>query len=202
MFNIFIHVFLKFFFIFIPFCVLSTFLSLTQPYEQKLRKTLAIKIGISSVVMTLVLYIFGSHIFELFGINLDSFRIGTGILLMLTAINLINGDQDDEVDIKKKKDPNSIIMVPMVTPVICGPAVIGAIIVMAKESVGITKSIVEMSAVIFAIFIMTIMLYMSSVAEKILSKRGLLVLSKMSGLILSAISAQMIMSGVVNFFKG
>ena len=83
--EIFISTFLKIFFLMTPFFVLTMFLTITQDATIRQRKALAIKVTISVTIISLILLFFGKHIFSIFGITLDAFRIGAGALLFLTA---------------------------------------------------------------------------------------------------------------------
>ncbi|MGB1227258.1 MAG: MarC family protein, partial [Poseidonibacter sp.] len=90
----FISTFLKIFVIMTPFFVLSVFITVTNEASKKEKKDLAIKVTISVIVMSLILLFFGKHIFSIFGITLDAFRIGAGALLFLSAVDLVKGNKD------------------------------------------------------------------------------------------------------------
>lgn len=78
---------LKFFFLLTPFFGLSMFISMTSDCPSRERRALALRVALSAGVIGLVIFFFGGAIFRLFGITVDAFRIGTGILLMLTSIS-------------------------------------------------------------------------------------------------------------------
>ena len=64
-----------------PFFALTVFLTVTQEATTKEKKTLAVKVTVSIIISSLILLFFGKHIFSVFGITLDAFRIGAGALL-------------------------------------------------------------------------------------------------------------------------
>jgi multiple antibiotic resistance protein len=76
--DFFISTFLKLFFLMTPFFVLTMFLTMTKDATKEERKALALKVTMSVTIASLVLLFFGKHIFTLFGITLDAFRIGAG----------------------------------------------------------------------------------------------------------------------------
>ena len=92
--EIFFSTFLKMFFIMTPFFVLSVFLTVTNDATIKEKHTLAIKVTISVIIICLILLFFGKHIFSIFGITLDAFRIGAGALLFISAVELVHGSKD------------------------------------------------------------------------------------------------------------
>ncbi|MBP5755926.1 MAG: MarC family protein, partial [Clostridia bacterium] len=112
---------LKFFFLFTPFFALSMFLAMTADREPKERRTLAHRVAFATFVIAGSLLFFGPFIFRVFGITVDAFRIGAGILLLLTAISLMN---PKVVAAGKDED---ISVVPLAMPVIVGPASCGAL---------------------------------------------------------------------------
>ncbi|NJK98056.1 MAG: MarC family protein [Bacteroidales bacterium] len=182
---------------FTPFFVLSTFLSLTNSFSENEKKKTAVKVTIAVMIISIVLYFAGNQIFEVFGITLNSFRIGTGALLFLSAVNLIQ-DKGQETDKPQRHD---VAVVPLAIPVTVGPATTGTLLVMGVETQGFLQNLLGILAVCLAVITVGILLYLSGRIEKMLKKQGLSILSKLTGLILAAISAQMIMMGVLGFLK-
>ncbi|AXH10830.1 hypothetical protein CP960_08870 [Malaciobacter halophilus] len=195
----FISIYLKMFFIMTPFFVLSVFLTVTNESTVKQRHALAIKTTISIIIMSLVLLFFGQHIFAVFGITLDAFKIGAGALLFLTAVELVKGNKDkQEINNKSVLD---LAVVPLAIPVTMGPGTIGVLLVMGAEFNTFAKLMTGSLALVTAIFTIGVMLYLSSHIEKIIGKQGLMVISKITGLFLAALSAQIIFSGIKSFLN-
>ncbi|MFA9373464.1 MAG: MarC family protein [Poseidonibacter sp.] len=195
--EIFISTFLKMFFIMTPFFVLSVFLTVTKEATISERKALAIKVTISVIIMSLILLFFGKHIFSVFGITLDAFRIGAGALLFLSAVDLIKGSKDSG----KVEDKNisELAVVPLAIPVTIGPGTIGILLVMGASFKTKTALISGSFALICAVLVIGLMLYSSTIIEKLVGKQGLLVISKITGLFLAALSAQIVFTGIKNF---
>lgn len=195
----FIATFLKIFFIMTPFFVLSVFLTVTNEATQNERRALAVKVTISVVIMSLVLLFFGKHIFAVFGITLDAFKIGAGALLFLSAVGLIYGNKDGH----KPSDQNlsELAVVPLAIPITIGPGTIGILLVMGAELNTFSKLLTGSLALICAILVIGLMLYLSSLIERFIGKEGLLIISKITGLFLAALSAQIMFSGIKSFLE-
>ncbi|MDT8428279.1 MAG: MarC family protein [Pseudomonadales bacterium] len=195
----FIATFLKMYFVMTPFFVLSVFLTVTNDAPTVERKQLAVKVTLSVIVISLVLLFFGGQIFAVFGITLDAFRIGAGALLFLSAVGLVN----DKKEGQKINDPklSELAVVPLALPITIGPATIGILLVMAAESTGLAEMAVESAALVCAILAIGLMLYYSSGIEKFIGKQGLSIVSKITGIILAALSAQIMFTGVKNFLE-
>ena len=195
--DLFISTFIKIFFIMTPFFVLTVFLTITNDATLIEKRKLAIKVTLSVVVISLVLLFFGEYIFKVFGITLDAFKIGAGALLFLTAVGLIYGNKDGQ----KPTDTNlsDLAVVPLALPITIGPGTIGVLLVIGAEFHTISKLIIGSLALLCAILLIGMMLYLSSIIEKFIGKDGLLIISKITGLFLAALSAQIMFDGIKSF---
>ena len=195
--EVFISTFLKIFFIMTPFFVLSVFLTVTNEASAEEKKSLAIKVTISVIIMSLILLFFGKNIFSIFGITLDAFRIGAGALLFLSAVDLVKGNKDKG----KIEDKNisELAVVPLAMPITVGPGVIGILLVMGASFKDTSSLVIGSSALVCAVIVVGFMLYSSSIIEKLLGKQGLVVVSKITGIFVAAISAQIMFTGIKNF---
>ena len=195
--EIFISTFLKIFFLMTPFFVLTMFLTITQDATIKQRKALAVKVTISVTIISLILLFFGKYIFSIFGITLDAFRIGAGALLFLTAIDLVKGtEQSSKIG---HKDISQVAVVPLSIPMIIGPGTTGILLVMGASFESSSAILMGSLSLLLAVLSIGLMLYTSSFLEKIIGKHGLQVISKITGLILAALSAQIVFTGIKNF---
>ena len=193
----FVNTFIKFFFLLTPFFALTMFLTMTDGMDNPARKKLAIKITVSVYVSCLILFLFGSEIFRIFGITIDAFRIGTGSLLFITAVGLVHSKASQTA----YNFEDDIAVVPLSIPIIVGPATIGAILVMGVEIETFKLKVIGLSALFTSIFFVGMMLYLASYLENVLKKKGLIIISKITGLILSALAAQLVFTGIKNFMK-
>lgn len=197
--DFFISTFLKMFFIMTPFFVLSVFLTITNEATLNEKRKLAVKVTFSVIVISLILLFFGQHIFKIFGITLDAFKIGAGALLFLTAVGLIYGNKDGQ----KLTDTNlsDLAVVPLALPITIGPGTIGVLLVMGAEFSSFSKLVLGSLALLCAIILIGTMLYLSSLIEKFIGKNVLLIISKITGLFLAALSAQIMFDGIKNFLN-
>ena len=186
----------KFFFLFTPFFALSMFLAMTAEKDEAERRVLAHRVALATIVIAGLLLFFGQVIFDLFGITVDAFRIGAGILLLLTAISLMNPK------VVVTKEGEDISVVPLAMPVIVGPASCGAIMVTSAELHTIGAKLMGFAALAVALIFIWVILLLGTWFERQLGKRGISILMRLTALILAALSAQMIMTGVCGFLKG
>lgn len=182
-----------------PFAVLSTFLAMTPRWTERERRMLVLRAMITVIIAGVTLFFGGSVIFSLFGINIDVFRIGGGVILMVCAISLIwgkAGAADDNGD-----DPgHDIAVVPIAIPMAVGPGTAAGLIVIGLENHGLWMTVSNLAALGFATALLAGLLLLGTRAERLLRRRGIAIITRLTGLFLSAIAAGMILDGVKSFF--
>ena len=195
--SLFVSQTLKFFFLLTPFFGLSMFISMTSDYTRRERMSLAMRVAFAAVAIGLILFFFGGHIFSLFGITVDAFRIGTGVLLMLTSISLMN----PRPEAANRDMRGDIAVVPLAFPIFIGPATTGALVVLSVDVSGIAAKTTVAFAWVAAVGCIGLMLLLAALLEHRLGHRGLGILMRLTALVLAALSAQMIMTGVQAFLS-
>ena len=182
---------IKLFALLTPPAALSAFLSGTQTYGGRRKRRTALRTGTAVFIVGTVLYFFGESLFSVFGFTLDAFRIGAGALLFLTSVALMSHTPDSPDE--------DISVVPLAIPICMGPASIGTLMVLGASAHSMTERIIGSAALFVASALITLMLLMANHVQRILGKTGLAVLSKLTGLLLAAIAAQVVFTGVKNF---
>lgn len=192
--SFFVSVWLKFFFLFTPFFALSMFLSMTAGYTEPQRRKLALQVSGAVGVCCLALFFFGNAIFSVFGITLDAFRMGAGALLFLSAVALVQANP-----VGAHPAEEDISVVPLAMPIIVGPATTGTLLVLGAEIADPFRKGLGCVALLLAVISVGTILLMASLIERAVGKRSLNILSKITGLVLAALAAQMIMTGIQHF---
>ncbi len=197
MLTLFINVFLKIFIILTPFFVISAFLALTKDVPQTERQKIAIKITLSVILTCFALFLFGGYIFALFGITLDAFRIGAGAILFLSAVSMIQG----KATVSPQESKEDVAVVPLAIPITVGPGTIGALLVMGAGLKTVGEKITASLALLCAVLAVGGLLIAAGRLEKFLGQQGLTILTKLTGLFVSAIAAQIFFTGLKNFLS-
>jgi len=192
---LFISLWIKLFFVLTPFFALTMFLSLTESYDEPRRRKLAMTVSAVVAAICLLLFFAGNQIFSLFGITLDSFRIGAGVLLMLSGIGLVHG----KAAAASAAAEDDVAIVPLAIPIIVGPATTGTLLVMGAEMSTVSGKAVGVLALLASVACIAAVLLAGSLIQRWLGIRGIAILSKLTGLILAALAAQMIMTGIQGF---
>jgi len=190
--NTFVSIWIKFFFLLTPFFVLSMFLALTHGLSEKQRRRLALRVTWAVVVASFALFFFGNAMFRVFGITVDAFRVGAGALLFLSAVDLVRGDPSS----RTMPQEGDIAVVPLAVPITIGPATTGALLVMGADVSSAAERAVGCAGLLAALLCVSGMLFAAASVERLIGKQGLIILSKLTGLVLAALAAQIVFTGV------
>jgi multiple antibiotic resistance protein len=188
-------VYLKMLVLYSPFFVLSCFISLTRGYSSKERKQLAWRVAIAAFIASVVLYLFGRGIFGVFGITADAFRIGAGSVLFISALSMAQGKSAVQTDNVQQ----DVTIVPLTIPLTVGPGTIGALLVMGVGQPEWSDKLLAIISIALASFTVGLVLYLSHRIERILGDQGLQIVSRLMGLFVCALAAQIIFTGIKGY---
>lgn len=190
---------IRFLFLLAPFFVVTMFLALTRGLPAQEKSSIIRRAIVSAIILGLLLFFAGPLLFNAIGITLNSFRIGAGCLLFLTAVSLVNSGTRSHATGLPDEDRDDVAVVPLAIPVMIGPATIGAIMVYGAELKAVPEVAGGLLGLVSGLLILAVLLHLSGYLEKALGKTGLNILSKVSGLILSAMAAEIVLTGIAGF---
>ena len=181
-----------------PFFVLSVFFSITGELTLNEKRILARRTATAVLMAAIVIYLFGGLLFQYLGITLNAFRIGAGLVLMLSGIELVR-----TTGVPKGRDvggDNDVSVVPLAIPVTLGPGTIGALLEMgAKEGVNLSTRINDCLAIAVASAVLFSVLFFADSLAKLLKGKGIVIVTKLTGMYLVALAAEIIFTGIKGF---
>lgn len=195
MLNLYVSLTIKLFVLVTPFFVTTVFLSMTEHMTRAQQQKVALRTTLAVAIISLILYYAGNPIFATLGITLDGFRIGGGSLLFLSAVTLVSGKRSAQ-EVAPDVD---FAVVPLAIPITIGPAAIGGLLILGAELDGLTEQIIGTAALLSACLGVGAVLFSARVLQKVLGSVGLSIMTKITGLILSAMAAQIVFTGIKNF---
>jgi multiple antibiotic resistance protein len=194
----FFNIYMKCFFLLTPFFVTSVFLSAADFLSPQERKLAALKTTAAIMGISVALFFFGKYIFQIFGISLDAFRIGAGGLLFISAIAIASGKKPAYLE----GDDGDFAVVPLAVPIAIGPGTIGAILVWgAAPDGGWKAACLPALAISLSGLTVGLMLFAAATAKKFIPEKVMSVLSRLMGLIIASMAAQLIFTGIRGFLK-
>ncbi|ABN06618.1 multiple antibiotic resistance (MarC)-related protein [Methanocorpusculum labreanum Z] len=155
--------------------------------------------GVAGVLM-LTFLIFNNLLFDLLGIELESFKVAGGIILFILGLQIVLGLEiggssagHKSLESSDRIGKKSMAGVIIGTPVMCGPGTITTVMILGAQD-GIILTLV---AVILALFCIWLILIFSAQIKKLLGETVLVILSKIVGLLLTAIAVHTIWTGIL-----
>jgi len=183
-----------------PLTAVPTFLAMTARDAPEVRRQMARR-GAWTCFITLTAFALGgSLIFRLFGITLGAFKIAGGVLIGLTALDMVQArrSQQKETPIEKAEgiEKEDVGIMPLGVPMLAGPGAISTVMVLA----GASKSAVTTAGLYAAIALTALVCYLTLAAamrvEQRLGQTGMRILTRLMGLVLCAIAVQFIVDGI------
>ena len=204
-FSFFIYSFTSLFIIMNPIGLVPLFYIWTSDYTIKEKLTLLKKSAIVVILTLMTFAFFGGAIFKFFGITLDSFKVAGGILILKIAWDMLHAQiSKTRHNLKENEEPilvEDIAVVPMAIPLLAGPGSITTSIILMEHSITTYDTLIIIFSIILATVVSVIILYLSDNIAKILKVSGIKAIVRIMGLILAAISIEIISSGVFGLIK-
>ena len=186
-----------------PIGLAPVFVALTQGMAPKKRKTIALRACVIAFVILSLFGLMGESVLSFAGISMPAFQIAGGILLFITAFEMLfelrgkrRSDKGEEIE-EDDRDPS---VFPLSIPLIAGPGAITSMILLTND---VQNNIWQLTGVFCAMFIVIftvmVLFMMAALIEKILGKTGILVVSRVLGMLLAALAVQFILNGLTGF---
>ena len=195
---LFTSVFVTLFVIMDPVGTIPIFLSLTGGRSPQVSRRLAWQAVLVSFGVISAFAFFGQQILSYLHISLPALQCAGGLLLLLVALELLTGKEAEQTAVAE----TNVALVPLGTPLLAGPGAIVATMVFSKQ-VDDFKQFAAVGLGVIAVHV-TIWLAMrySLPILRLIRESGVLLVTRIAGLLLSAIAVQMVANAVRAFIAG
>ena len=189
------EVFVTLFVIMDPLGSVPLFLGLTGGRTDRTRRRLAAQAVAVSLCVITVFAVLGQQILHFLGIGVPALQGAGGLLLLIVALELLTDRGDDPSEVK---DVN-VALVPLGTPLLAGPGAIVAVIVFVQQADRV-QEFVAIALGIVAIHVSVYLALRFSVSiTRVIREAGIVLLTRIAGLLLSAIAVQLVADSVRAF---
>ena len=189
-----------------PIGVIPFFIHFTQGFDRQQRQRTIRIAAISACVVIGVSAVAGLKIIEFFGISLASFQVGGGLLLLMSALQMLNAQpaesrKGDLSDGSERADAGaSIAIVPLTIPLLTGPATISTMVIYAEK----TKHWWQLGVLVLYGVVIGVAVWiafsLSGRIARVLGKTGINVMTRLMGLLLAALAVEVMSDGLVKLF--
>ena len=181
-----------------PLGSVPIFLGLTSGRTDKVRRRLAWQAVLTAGVVIGVFAVFGQSILNYLGITVPALQGAGGLLLLLVALELLTGRAGGGP--AEVRDVN-VALVPLGTPLLAGPGAIVATIVFARGAHGAAGILAVIAGLLAVHLVLYASLRFSVVLVRVIKDTGISLLTRVFGLLLSAIAVQLMADSIRAFVE-
>jgi multiple antibiotic resistance protein len=185
------------------------FLAITDGMSSSDRRRVAVRATITATGILGLFYFTGQTVLNVLGISVSAFRVAGGILLFLIAIEMIFGKRQERKSETAEKAMesaeahhatiNELAIFPLAIPLISGPAAISAIILLSSQAPD-TLTYAGLGGVILIILVSCLGAFLlAERIERALGDTAQLVITRLLGVLLAALSVQFVADGILAF---
>jgi multiple antibiotic resistance protein len=196
--------FLTLFVVVDPVGIVPAFLALAGGRADAEQRRLASKAVAVAAGLLLVFALFGARLLQHLGISLDAFRVAGGILLFLTAVEMVLAQRERETEEEEAEalSTRDIAVFPLAIPFIAGPGSLASVMILAGEGRSRPFGLpTVVAATLLVIALCYVALRLASPLRRLLRRTGVNVVTRVLGILLAALAVQYVADGVRGFLK-
>lgn len=183
-----------------PIGTAPLFLALTQGMDTAKRRAIGVRACIIAAILLALFGVAGEDFLRFIGISMPAFQIAGGILLFLTALDMLfdrrtqrRRDHADEGDGAPADDPS---VFPLAMPLIAGPGAMASMVLLIGDAGRTAQGVALVTAVMLVVILLVFLAFLSAgLIERLLRRTGTMVVTRLFGLLLAALSVQFVLNG-------
>jgi multiple antibiotic resistance protein len=191
-----------------PLAIVPFFIHYTQGFSRAQRRRTVWTASFTAFLVIAISALLGLQVLEFFSISLASFQVGGGLLLLISAMNMLNAQPAEaksnthemEDGAQKAAMGASIAVVPLTIPLLTGPATISTVVIYAERA----QTLLQLSALVgygVVIGLATALCFaLADPIARVLGKTGINVMTRLMGLILAALAVEVMALGLTKLF--
>ena len=161
--------------------------------ETKIAKTVAFTVF---VALTSAIF-FGEQLLVFFGVSLESFKICGGLLLLILAIDMMQGRDQKSLEDNIGSQSHMIAYVPLSIPLLAGPGAIGNMIIAASLTTSFASKVLLVIPVLIVSIIIWSLFNFADVVSRVIGDIGAKIITRLMGLILGSLAIEIIVKGIM-----
>jgi len=191
-----------------PLACVPFFIHFTQGFTKAQRQRTILVSSFTTFVVIAISALLGLQILAFFGISLASFQVGGGMLLLTSALSMLNAqpaearaNADEVQDAEARATVGaSIAVVPLAIPLLTGPATMSTVVIYADKA----KTLLQLGSLVgygVLIALATALCFaMAAPIARVMGKTGIGVMTRLMGLILAALAVEVMADGLHKLF--
>jgi multiple antibiotic resistance protein len=190
-----------------PIGLAPVFVVLTTGMAGSARRQTAYHASAVAAGVLIAFALIGEPLIGFLGISLPAFKISGGLLLFAIAFEMIFGlrmarKTNTAQDVASREESNHVAVFPLAIPMISGPGAISATILLATRAPSPWATVMLLVIILLMIGVCLAIFLVANRAERLLGETGRIVVSRLLGLLLAALSVQFVADGIVAIANG
>lgn len=175
------------------------FLALTSRLTQAQKTAAARRASLVALGVIASFAVFGQRILDYLGITLPALQAAGGLLLLVVALQLLTGAESEQL-----ADAGvNVALVPLGTPLLAGPGAIVATMLAVQRAGGEGSHLLAVGVALVAALVVVFLVFrFAAPLARFLKESGIVLLTRIAGVLLSAIAVQMVANAVMAFARG
>ena len=183
-----------------PIGSIPVYLEATKKFDAIEKRKIAIRASLIAFGILLFFIVIGQIILESMSVSLDAFQISGGVILFLFALTMIFGEGKPEREKNSISDYRQVTIFPIAIPSIASPGAIMAVVLLTDNHIyNLQQQIITTVEVLVIVGVTCLLLLFANTLQKRIGNYGIMVISKVMGLILASYAIQSILSGITNY---
>ncbi|WP_267941167.1 MarC family protein [Streptomyces sp. ST2-7A] len=174
------------------------FLALTSGRPVRVQRRMAWQATLVALAVIVLFGLAGQHILDYLGVSVPALMVAGGLLLLLVALDLLTGKMEEP---RQTKEVN-VALVPLGMPLLAGPGAIVTVILAVERADGVGEHTAVWAAIALLHVILWLTMRYSLLIVRLIKDGGVVLVTRLSGMLLSAIAVQQIAGGVMAFVNG
>ena len=194
--------FVLFFAVIDPFGTLPVFLAVTRRHQEWEKTGIALyAVGVATAIL-LFFVLFGQLLLEAVGVPLPAFQVAGGIVLFLFALTMIFGESKPDEELAAIRSGKETAIFPLAVPSIASPgAMLAAVVLTDNHRFAWTQQVAATVEMLAVLAITLALLLTAGRIQRVIGLAGASVVSRVMGLILSAVAATSVLEGLKVYFE-
>ncbi|CAA0079012.1 Uncharacterised protein [BD1-7 clade bacterium] len=187
-----------------PFIAAAVYLGLSKTLNKTNRLKVIVATAITFSAILLTFTFMGEELLAFFGISITAFQVAGGILVFITALQMMTAapeeHHDDESINNENKSPIALAVVPLTIPMLIGPGAISTVIIYTHAHPSLMHDLMMSAVIITVSLIVLLVLWTADRLSHVINDTATLLINRIMGLLLAALGVEFIFAGIVGHF--
>lgn len=181
-----------------PIALVPLFIALTRGMTQAQRTTIGLRACLIAIALLTLFGLFGDTLLKTIGITMPAFRISGGLLLFITALDMLFERRTQRREGQHAEAHHDPSVFPLATPLLAGPGAFTTMILLVNNTpvTGMVHTLIIHLVMIVVIIAAFLMFLAAGFIERLLGRTGIVVITRLLGMLLAALSVQFVLDGI------